>query len=1213
MNLDNTNTEIKNKSKIDKIVSYLDKCLVYIIRKLNKLHLKLLDKNYNIKKWHFKYMIPEKNAEKIKIYEKQFLEALEKKEVKNIAITGDYGAGKSSFLKTFEYKHPEYNFLDISLATFDEKNEDISLIEKSILEQIFYKEPYNKIPQSRFKKIKSYKWVNLKTIFILLTIFSIILLLKPKFLTNLDIYQSFIKYNYRYVEYFSITIVLLTLFFVIKYFIQNFNGFTLNKFNLQNIEIEANNIDDSSLLNKYLDEILYFFEKTDYQVVVFQDLDRFKDSKIFIKLRELNRLTNNSKQVNKRIVFVYVLKDEMFKNQNERVKFFDVIIPIIPYVNTKTSYDTLLDWFKNEINKQFLKDISIYIYDMRLLKNIFNEYKIFKLQIGKGLNKTKLLSMIIYKNFYPEDYSKLHKGESIINEIINKKYEYLEKIRKSILNEIKSFKEKINVLKKDLENNIEVQELRKIYIYEIIKTLGVTNSYFYCDNQQIYISRAIEDEYFEKIKNSENLKKDYYSNSHKKTFKEIEQKANPNITYQEREELILSKTNNKIKQLENEIHNLDGKLVSLNLKEMKDIIKELSDDETFEKLLKNRELLKYLLINGYIGEDYYLYISYEMDNALTPNDIEFLKAVKNNKILNFDFKINNIDEIIDNLNNNDYYKKSILNFYLVDFIVNSDKYDSQRENLFKFLSSSDETIEKFIAYCIDLLPDRKTFIPLIVKYNPNTWKIIKKFGNKTSLDTYCGWIFYFSNYEDILKLKGFKDYFENKTFMQTFSGEEAQKVLQYIKDNKIKFKNLEQINSIEISNFIFENNHYVISEKMIDKMVFLHCAPKSEIEEKLKTAHYTTIKNELFDKKSAEILLNYINENINDYIKNVFLNIETNTQESEETMIELLNNEELNEDLKSQIIEKEETKISNLSDIKDLDLWKVLLEKNKTFPTWQNIGKYYNRFGEIDEYLFKFLNNIENAKILSKTTINSDFCKKYNFDSNILYKIIISNKFNLENYKILLKANGFWYKSINIESLDIEKIEYLIKSGMFQATKENLENLKEKNLHIKFILSNMNEFFKNIDELFSVLDEKDYIKILKSEIDVDKKLLFIQKIDFENYYEELANIICEIYMQEQIKMNFNLLSNLLNFITNKKLDCLIQQLNLNKELNCEDISELLNNFNFPYNELCKKDTIRLELNNNNKNKKLLEILKLNNCISSFKVKDKQLIVYRKRK
>jgi len=45
-------------------IKKIDECLVHIIRKLNKCHLKLINQ-HNIKKWHFKYLIPEKDAEKI--------------------------------------------------------------------------------------------------------------------------------------------------------------------------------------------------------------------------------------------------------------------------------------------------------------------------------------------------------------------------------------------------------------------------------------------------------------------------------------------------------------------------------------------------------------------------------------------------------------------------------------------------------------------------------------------------------------------------------------------------------------------------------------------------------------------------------------------------------------------------------------------------------------------------------------------------------------------------------------------------------------------------------------------------------------------------------------------------------------------------------------------------------------------------------------------
>jgi len=82
--------------------------------------------------------------------------ALSQENINNIALTGTYGSGKSSILRTYEKTHRKYHFLDISLATFaveqsaNDKGDGtngqttipdttIQKIEKSILQQIFYK------------------------------------------------------------------------------------------------------------------------------------------------------------------------------------------------------------------------------------------------------------------------------------------------------------------------------------------------------------------------------------------------------------------------------------------------------------------------------------------------------------------------------------------------------------------------------------------------------------------------------------------------------------------------------------------------------------------------------------------------------------------------------------------------------------------------------------------------------------------------------------------------------------------------------------------------------------------------------------------------------------------------------------------------------------------------------------------------------------------
>ena len=111
---------------------------------------------------------PTSNADDDGVYNEALLWALKnkkKEDIKNIALTGPYGSGKSSIIKTFIRNNDgrEFKFLNISLATFKEESVEegekeglVRLIELSILQQIFYHEKDSKIPDSRFRKIKSF-------------------------------------------------------------------------------------------------------------------------------------------------------------------------------------------------------------------------------------------------------------------------------------------------------------------------------------------------------------------------------------------------------------------------------------------------------------------------------------------------------------------------------------------------------------------------------------------------------------------------------------------------------------------------------------------------------------------------------------------------------------------------------------------------------------------------------------------------------------------------------------------------------------------------------------------------------------------------------------------------------------------------------------------------------------------------------------------------
>ena len=192
-------------------------------------------------------------------------------------------------------------------------------------------------------------------------------------------------------------------------------------------------VENNSIFNKHLDEILYFFQMTDYNVVIIEDLDRFGTPNIFLKLRELNFLINESKIVKRHIVFIYAVKDDIFINE-ERTKFFDYIETVIPVINPSNSKTKLKEFLKvrgcndNEIEDEDLSEMAFFIQDMRILTEIANEYVQYKNKLlsvvednNQHLDLTKLLAMIVYKNYYPKDFAQLHRREGRVYNLLVKK------------------------------------------------------------------------------------------------------------------------------------------------------------------------------------------------------------------------------------------------------------------------------------------------------------------------------------------------------------------------------------------------------------------------------------------------------------------------------------------------------------------------------------------------------------------------------------------------------------------------------------------------------------------------------------------------------------------------------------------------------------------------------------------------------------------------
>lgn len=173
-------------------------------------------------------------------------------------------------------------------------------------------------------------------------------------------------------------------------------------------EVDANNENNNYSENAIERSILQ-------QLFYSQKRYKLPKSSIFVKLRELNTIINNSPRKANKVTFIYAVKDSMFKDENQRAKFFEFILPIIPVMNPVTTFDNIDKMHKQlvfldsslKLSEQFLKDISFYVSDMRVLKNTFNDYVIMANKLSENsdnklvLKRENLFALALYKTCIP--------------------------------------------------------------------------------------------------------------------------------------------------------------------------------------------------------------------------------------------------------------------------------------------------------------------------------------------------------------------------------------------------------------------------------------------------------------------------------------------------------------------------------------------------------------------------------------------------------------------------------------------------------------------------------------------------------------------------------------------------------------------------------------------------------------------------------------------
>lgn len=1038
----------------------------------------------------------------------------------NVALSGKYGAGKSSLIRSLFHgiRKLIYKPLYISLGMLGLEENEIDVnefcqeIEKSIIQQIIYKEKNTKLPDSNIKRVSKLKKRNVFLI-MLVIILLISLKISSLYIENYSeiiktIIDKFLNLNIGYkIGIGIVTIIIIWL--ISKLFAKFFKKVDIKniKFNFSNTELEIEKTSTESLINKYMDELVYFFSMTNYNIVVIEDLDRFLENEeikdrvliIFQKLKELNQILNSSKQIKRKITFLYVVKDDLFKNEEERTKFFDAIVPVIPVMSNYNSYAELKNRFEiYNMDDKIMQDISPYINDYRVIKNLKNEFELYQKEIkGNEIVKEKQLAMLALKNLRPSDYECLLNNRGFIYEIINKKQEYIDN-------------KTLELNKKIEKNNQRIKEINneKLENFQELKRVAVSDLYGKYASRSVSGSLSV-DQFLSNSMNQDKIKNTtiYLNDSRGYCFNESEI-----FGYFGGKDKFLERANNIAKENEIDVE----KLVIENEKLEKE--KEDLDKKPFYELIKDNEsikiddeFIKMLLKNGYIDESYQDYMfKFKETKDINKNDYTFISNVRQYIGTKYDYSISNVEKVVQELNSSYFGTEAILNYCVIDYLITSSSEEviEKQNNCINMLTELNGNKENFILGFIKNKQNKEKLLTILHKRNKNTIYEILLNNSKDNekIETIIKIVLNIPEILDFEKTNDFiRKYIESKKNFSNWIklNDNVKKSLNIL---NVKFKELEE-NNTKFLEFIYNNNLYKLNSKMISLLFKNKGYSEQDFEEK----NLSIIMNDT----NLQIMKSYIESNKEEYINNCYLET-TGIRNNIKDILECLNNWKLDIESKKEIIKNIPGQVEDIRDV-DTDYYDEVMLKNKVEPMWENYYYYYINSNEINDTLLQNIElNIDKLKKQNVSTIKMTEEDETKFKS-FRGKIARNNNLNFRVYMQIIPVCWIILNSIEENEIEDERLKLLVRHKIIKFNDNNLQVIYNQVPEIVdlYINNNIQYFIDHIENF--TLNEFMICNIIKSSsIKFRDKNKIIEIINVEYINVESMKYIIDNYSQNKI-------------------------------------------------------------------------------------------------
>ena len=1063
------------------------------------------------KEYFFEKLTPNDEVD-ISVYDEAMEFVFDNSDITNIAISGAYGAGKSSVIESYKKKHTDKKFMHISLAHFessDIKDEtdviDETMIEGKILNQLIHQIPVSKIPQTNFRVKKEISKLHIFKIAVLfyLMIGSLVFIsfsgkiqsfVKSLSKSNLKNVLGFITDKNAVI--FAVGVLIVSVFIcvynIVK--IQEYKKL-FHKVTVQGNSIEIFEDKDDSYFDKYLNEVLYLFEQVGVEGIVFEDIDRFDSNIIFERLREVNNLTNVQKYnkfrkvsnkkciklinriLNRNIIkykpirFFYLLRDDIFVTK-DRTKFFDYIIPIVPVLDGSNSYDQFIRHLKRgkiyeKFDFVFLQRLSLYIDDMRVLKNIYNELLVYINRLNNtDLNWDKMLAIIVYKNIFPRDFCDLQLNKGYVHELFQSKDNISKEEVEQLEEERQRFQRKID----DINNEVleSVDELDAAY--------------------EVKYNKLPTDHWYHEL-----------TKEAKERKKELEKEK------ARRKETIEDKNNGRISEYEKKLSELNYEISTANTKLLSELITRYNADIVFMiksvnpigeeneyKEIKSSdyfELLKFLISNGYIDETYNDYMTYFYEDSLSAQDKVFLRRITDKKGADYDYKLKDVEKVLSSpiLRIVDFYEEETLNFDLLNGLLGNLQNSRYQEYLSVLIKQmKDKKYLDFISRFYDSLKFDMQFIVKLNELWPDFFSYVEcnkglpsEQIRRFSLDTIN-----MSDKEIIQNVNidnCLTNYISNQGDYLNIQKPDVGKLISSFISLGIKFKTIAYDKAnMELFTGVYENDLYELTFENIKLMIMSKYKENNLYS--IEHRNYTIIQA---DPESPLAL--YVAKNIEKYINEILENCGGIIEDSEEYAIKLVNTLAIGGAKQRQYVEYLTTIISDISSIKDTRFWETMLEEGIVQKTVPNIIYYYEEYS-LSKGLIKFINecDVDMDYSLVEKDFGNEIARKF-FDA-----VANNDDIDIEKYENILCSMGYIFDSYETDKISDDRMDILIKNNIIEMNEAGLEYIRSyySNHILMYIDYNIEKYLDIISS--ANFDYKEMLHVLDMDIEDVKKVLLLK-------------------------------------------------------------------------------------------------------------------------